>query len=760
MAVNLTDGLAASPDVGVAEDARGVRASRRRVRRVRDAWPLLVAVLVAAIVYHAWFTPGVITAGDFPYITLAHLRDGAPFPSLWDSTLSLGSYSIISAPMFPQAAIQGLLAYAGIGWSMSERIVWIIPALLTPCIATYALSMLLFQRRIAALVSALAVVMNSYVYLLYEGGQFGVVMGYGCMPLILWAFIRGQRRGGLGGFVLTGVVLAVQALYDIRSTYIILAVLCVYGMVQGSTVLVRRTDRQARVVLHDLGLPHLGVTLVTLAVLHAWWIVPALFVHQPALPTGYSTVAGVRALSQMHIANGLSLFHPFWYANDQRVAPVNPVFYIVPLLTGALLLRRRHDTTVLFLMMVALIAVFLVKGDNDPAGGIYDWLFTHLPGFLLFRDSSKFFQPLAVADALLLGFVAAEAVNILKPHRRFGRIAAPFVVVVLAVLVAVFPAYPAFAASRHGALAVNAVPADFTRFNHFIDSQPGFFRVLWVPARPRFGAYSALHPAIDTGLLSDCCVASLPLSKYPWSWLGTPGAGAILRALSVRYIVVPDDVSADDYIGEPWETSWMGASPMGVLSSLHALFPHMSTLSIGRLHILATGAAYPELFTATTAIHIHVNSSCALTTLCVPTSRPVTRVEAAPASAANVTLRGQAHYDARLHVTMPVYLVLQQAYDPDWLLYLEPDGRQVPWWTLPFQRPVAASDHVIANGYANAWLLHNAGTYHVVLVYWPQWLVSLGQALTLIVIVIGGAIVLRSRVQRRWPRPLHHTSAS
>ena len=82
----------------------------RRPRLATIFCLLLLVVLVTAF-YHVWLlVPGLITAGDQPYFTAAHLKDGIPFPSLWDSTLLTGAYNILQAPFFPFYLVQGVLA--------------------------------------------------------------------------------------------------------------------------------------------------------------------------------------------------------------------------------------------------------------------------------------------------------------------------------------------------------------------------------------------------------------------------------------------------------------------------------------------------------------------------------------------------------------------------------------------------------------------------------------------------------------------------
>jgi hypothetical protein len=296
--------------------------------------PATVCLVIAAF-YHAWLKVGFVTAGDFPYFTLSHLLDADPFPSLWESSSSTGGYNILNAPAFPLAWLQGIMASFGIDWSISERLLWIIPSVVLPSASTYVLSLAWFRQHLAAFVSALAIVMNSYVYLLYEGGQFGVAVAYGCIPLILWAFVHGQRRGTVRSFSFTGVLMAIQAMYDIRSTYITVGVLVLYGSVCCLRLQVRHIDSGAipsgrMPLLKIVGVAHIVVALGTLAVLNLWWILPALFVHAPQLPSGYADVVGVHALSHMRLSNSMALFHPFWFANDLHIAPINPLFFITP----------------------------------------------------------------------------------------------------------------------------------------------------------------------------------------------------------------------------------------------------------------------------------------------------------------------------------------------------------------------------------------------------------------------------------------------
>ncbi len=732
----------------VAENTTSMRNARRRVlpsplmlshlpSYISTGGIIFILTALVVLIYHGWLVPGIITAGDFPYFTPAHLKEGLSLPALWQPAIGTGAYDILDAPMFPVAFVEGLFAHVGIGWAVSERLFWIIPAVAIPCAATYALSLSLFQKRLAALVAALSIVTNSYIYILYEGGQFGVAIGYGCMPLVLWAFARGQRRSTLNSYVLTGLCMALQAMYDIRSTYISLGVCLVY------VLFYHRHDRDASKGarwllrwLRSFGLPHLAIALVILSLVHAWWFVPALLVRAPSLPAGYAKVSGLHALSLVSLSDALALFHPFWFANDVRIAPVNPLFFIMPLLIFALLWRRYWDKPVLFLSAVALVAVFLVKGDNEPFGAVYDWLFVHLPGFFLFRDASKFFQPLTLAYALLFGRAVAEVSGSFRGVTVTRLFQAAVLIPFMAL--AMLPASPALLHQVRGTFASNPVPTDYAQFNNFVDRQHDFFRVLWVPARPRFGTSTILHPSLDADQGSP--IGGAFLSTRSWAWLGGSSSAQALRALSVRYIVVPDAMEGD-VIGTPGSPTGLKVSPQVALSSVRAFFPRRREFVIGHLHIFVDDTVFPLLFVSP----LHTRATCTDNAACTSS---ISSVAASGISAVREYTSGTSWYDVTVHAShQPFDIVLSQTYDANWLVYLSPKGIS-PWLTF-LATPLPASDHHSFNGYANGWSVRKTGSYHIILVYWPERLVLLGLILSLIVLLAYSVLILYRQVLRR-----------
>ena len=132
-------------------------------------------------------------------------------------------------------------------------------------------------------------------------------------------------------------------------------------------------------------------------------------------------------------------------------------------------------------------------------------------------------------------------------------------------------------------------------------------------------------------------------------------------------------------------------------------------------------------------------------TVCVHTARAATRLWVDPSSAHAATTAytwREPWYTVRVRTAHSIYLVQQQTYDPNWLAFVQRNGRPVSRWSTLFARPLPPSAHALANDYANAWLIREPGTYTVVLDYWPQTIVLLGLCATCIAVLTYGGLCL------------------
>jgi hypothetical protein len=58
------------------------------------------------------------------------------------------------------------------------------------------------------------------------------------------------------------------------------------------------------------------------------------------------------------------------------------------------------------------MAVFMGKGSHEPFGGLFEWMYMHLPGFFFFRAPYRIFSSLlAFALAPLIAFTVGSLIN-------------------------------------------------------------------------------------------------------------------------------------------------------------------------------------------------------------------------------------------------------------------------------------------------------------------------------------------------------------
>ena len=181
---------------------------------------------------------------------------------------------------------------------------------------------------------------------------------------------------------------------------------------------------------------------------------------------------------------------------------------------------------------------FLAKGANDPFGGIYIWIFEHVPGFVMFRDPTKFLMIVALSYAVLIPNSLSELPVWVNSNFKIQIPKLQFKVknILTTAFLAywLFLIYPALSGQLGGTFQPKQVPGDYVVLTSYLASQPEFFRTFWIPARQRFAYFSNQHPAIDsTAILNK----SKPEEAVEWI-KNNPSARDTLSGWHVRYLIV------------------------------------------------------------------------------------------------------------------------------------------------------------------------------------------------------------------------------
>lgn len=156
------------------------------------------------------------------------------------------------------------------------------------------------------------------------------------------------------------------------------------------------------------GWKFIGVTAFLILVFNFWWLFPACLNLQ-------STVARVPWADSFENVRATSQWTPLFYVlrlvdwNTVRWyhVPYHPGWteFLVPFLSGIALFFNRSNRKIIFFSLLWVIGLFLSKGIQPPAGDLFEWMFKHIPLFVLFRNPmEKFGLTVALSCSVLMSF--------------------------------------------------------------------------------------------------------------------------------------------------------------------------------------------------------------------------------------------------------------------------------------------------------------------------------------------------------------------
>ncbi len=213
---------------------------------------------------------------------------------------------------------------------------------------------------------------------------------------------------------------------------------------------------------------------------------------------------------------------------------LQPEFLLIPVLAFASLLwvgEEKNAATrrrIIFFSITALVGAFLAKGVQEPFGFVYEWLFEHIPGFVMFRDPTKWYLLVALSYSYLIPSTIGFVLGRVGESKRT-------IVIVCSVMFWLFSIRTIWTGETK-IFELQNVPDGYVRLKNDIVGEPGFFRTLWVPGSQRFGYSSSDHPMISAksafALSDDSDIVKR---------LGEATMAAQLSRWGVRYVVVPDD---------------------------------------------------------------------------------------------------------------------------------------------------------------------------------------------------------------------------
>lgn len=552
------------------------------------AW-LLLSLLISVGTYWRWiFTDWIFTWGDWGFFYQETAKQWLTLPQSW-SYAGLGSVDI-GLPLYPTARLALAVFSQVFDYSPTIRLVYLFPSAIFPSLSIFLLVWYVTRNKVAAFIGSLVYSYNSYILVL-NTGHLTLSVAYAIGPLVFIMFSKALSSKSYFWSVATALVAGVASAYEIRAFYLIALILGAYAVYKFFSDLSNRNLKYVTQVL---------VTFCIIAALNAYWI-PILLLS----PQSFSEVALNQPLfgqDHVNIIRSLTLFHPFWTGSEKMafglVQPVPWYFWFIPFLAffGFWLNRRRPE--IIFWFGIALAGIFLSKQANHPFSAIYHWLFKHFPGFNAFRESSKFYYYTSVSYAVLIGSLVTRAIN------QKTRLVFKALVTLGISSIFLINTRPVILGQLGKIQTPRVVPTDYQIFNKFIQNQPEFFRVLYLPSISRWNFtdfqhrnISAIHALqtfwrgpnnyLETGLKYSTYDESTNIFLQPF-------ADQLLDSAAVKYIVIPPtDIQNEEVFIYP-----ANYGPPDYAQTLDSL-PYLSRVSLPTSEmIIYENFDYLDLFNA------------------------------------------------------------------------------------------------------------------------------------------------------------------
>lgn len=493
--------------------------------------------LVIAGIYLPWFTVSkTLSSGDWPYLfkeTITSLPAFVGEQSLW-----LDTYYHLTAKLGVQVL--------HLPWEIAEKLFWYYPFLVLALLFSWLLAYSYFDhvhqvslRRSLAALGSLIYATNSYILMIVGGGQMGVAMAFAFAPGVFWAFLRlfRDQRVSFLRLVFTVLVSSLQLMFDPR-----LFILTIFGMLWMVYVQNGFVDRRS---LISIGGKILLIVFAAVC-LNLFWILPNLSSYKSFYADATQGLGVLSYFSFAKFSNSIALLHPNWPENVfGKIYFMKPQFLILPMLAfGSLFFvqhmqkKKGNATATVGFALLALFGAFLAKGTNEPFGWIYT-LLARIPGFMIFRDPTKFYVLIALSYSVLIPLMLYQIGK--KLDIRFH--ASTYLALYSFLLVWGILHRQAFLGGLTGTFQPHTVPTEYIRLKDYFAGQRRDFSVLWLPRRQRFGYYSTTQQAIN----SQDVLADVPAWDLA-SQVASEGGRMMLRSEHVQYLVIPYDSEQEIFL--------------------------------------------------------------------------------------------------------------------------------------------------------------------------------------------------------------------
>ncbi len=579
-----------------------------------------------------WFRKGLILGSGesgLPFYNTSRLLE--VLKNSWGD-VPIGGNGSIAFPSYPLYAIVAFFQHLGIpSFILQAALYWFIFVVGVLSVHKIA-SLIKGNSSLSRFSSALFYIFNPITHIsILHRFQYPLIFFYAFMPLASLIYLKGLKSKNFVYLIILSLVSLIFSFSFVGPAFLelffgVLGFLSIFVFV--STF---KKERDYFPLFYFLAF------VVIFSLLHSWWLMPLLssvFVDlgnrgsvkffNPS--DNVSTFKGIS--EQVESVLGVfRLFKPNAYPKDDtswvwiyRTAPfvLLSFFSAIAFILG--LFKKEKELLYKFLILVAFIVMFWMKGTLAPFGGVTLRIFELFTFLHVFRNPfEKIGLLLPFAMAIPVGFGMVMIINVMSSKLKLSKRIVSFLILTIAFPVYMFPIVTGLAFTGGGPPANNInigqyvkVPDYYKDAREWLDKQSDVFRVLVLPIDGEGMTYKWEYGfagvELSNNLFNQPMISlstsngSLPemVGNIKQVLLGYPEKMWVLaQILNIKYIMVRDDI---DYLARETE------APSLVLSNVKKyLSQHFSEVAnFGKLTIFELNPTEfnPKVFASTVPIYL------------------------------------------------------------------------------------------------------------------------------------------------------------
>lgn len=214
--------------------------------------------------------------------------------------------------------------------------------------------------------------------------------------------------------------------------------------------------------------------------------------------------------------------------------------------------RRLKDKKYYMPIFLISLGLLLSFGGNSPIGSLYNWLFVRIPGFVIFREATKFLLLSAIGMSIMVGSSFKAAVSYPKLTRRV-----PVTLLLLLLL-----GLSSQSSYKISGLSNTSIPEYWIELDSYLWSDPTWYRIAYLPPATWATNYRweenrmldflvALQPKPTLEIKSEMDItlgSSMVRWLYTRIYRGMMGRSMkLLELFGVRYLIYRPDAYMPDY---------------------------------------------------------------------------------------------------------------------------------------------------------------------------------------------------------------------